>query len=152
MAVLAAGTAVLSAAWLTGLQVGYWRNGETLYRRSLQVIPEDWFAHYSLGTILREQGRSSEALRHLERSIELFPAFAQSRVNYAIALYEGGRPQEAVNQLRLAVELRPDLITARRNLGLLLLEAGRILEAEEQLNAARRLEASGSRFRELTDR
>jgi tetratricopeptide (TPR) repeat protein len=51
-------------------------NAIVLYREGLQVCPEDDVAHYELGKLLREAGRTEEARREFEAALMLNPEFA----------------------------------------------------------------------------
>lgn len=50
-----------------------------LYRRGLEICPDDDVAHYELGKILAETGRSEEAARSFEAALKINPAFADAR-------------------------------------------------------------------------
>jgi protein O-mannosyl-transferase len=51
---------VLGAA--TYQQLGYWENGETLWRYTLTVTNDNYMAHDNLAMVLKQQGRVSEAI------------------------------------------------------------------------------------------
>lgn len=55
---------------------GRWDGAETLYRRLLQLQPDDANAQHFLGMLLHRRGKRDEALALLERSIAIDPTVA----------------------------------------------------------------------------
>lgn len=51
----------------------------SLYRRGLQLCPEDDVAHYELGRALVDAGRSGEAETEFEAALKINPGFAEAR-------------------------------------------------------------------------
>src|SRR5262249_8276214 len=73
-AVAATAAAVLSVlALATWVQIGYWHDSITTYRRTLAVSTGHYMAHSYLGIELEREGRVSEARRQFERFVELNP-------------------------------------------------------------------------------
>jgi tetratricopeptide (TPR) repeat protein len=83
-------------------QAGYWSGNEALFRRALQVVPDNWLAHHSLGTTLARQGRLEEAVEHYRRTVELSPHYAKGRYNLGLALVNLGKVEEGAVQLEEA--------------------------------------------------
>jgi Flp pilus assembly protein TadD len=50
-------------------------------RRALQINPDYAEAHNNLGSVLMEEGRSTEALQHYEEALRLKPDYADARQN-----------------------------------------------------------------------
>ncbi|HUI05791.1 MAG TPA: tetratricopeptide repeat protein [Verrucomicrobiae bacterium] len=125
--------AMLAAcAVLSRIQAGYWRNSESLYRHALNVTPNNWLAHGSLGTVLLGTGRASEAIQQYEEALRLEPAEAQAQNNLGLALWQSGRVPEAIQHYQQALQMNPHYAEAHHNLGLALLQMGRLQEAIEQ--------------------
>jgi protein O-mannosyl-transferase len=57
-----AGMAILALGALTYHQLGYWRNGETLWRYTLSVTEGNYMAHDDLAMVLDKEGRVDEAI------------------------------------------------------------------------------------------
>lgn len=51
----------------------------SLYRRGLEFCPDDDVAHYELGRVLADAGRTDEAARSFEAALKINPAFADAR-------------------------------------------------------------------------
>jgi tetratricopeptide (TPR) repeat protein len=70
-------------------------------------------AHSNLGRALEEAGRVSEAIPHLERSIELLPKYPHAYNNLAFACKKLGDRPKAIQAFRKTIELIQD--TVRHN-------------------------------------
>ncbi|MGV7207482.1 tetratricopeptide repeat protein [Oxalobacteraceae bacterium A2-2] len=62
---------------------------------------------YRRGLAALQEGRSSEALGHLERALEVDPRNEAARQTYISLLLEQRRPEDAIRQLRLALGIDP---------------------------------------------
>jgi tetratricopeptide (TPR) repeat protein len=136
---LAAAACVASAA-VSWVEVGYWRNSETLFRRALAVTSDNKIADNNLGNYLMSSGRLSEAIPYFETAVRIDPEFPTARNNLGIALGRTGRLPEAIAQLQIAVRLSPDLADPHTNLGTALAQAGRMPEAADEFEAALRID------------
>ena len=60
---------------LTWNQLGYWHNGETLWRYTLSVTKNNYLAHDNLAMVLEQEGRVDEAIRefHVAESLHTYP-------------------------------------------------------------------------------
>jgi predicted TPR repeat methyltransferase len=111
-----------------------------LYRRILELAPDQPDAlHYS-GVLAHQQGRSEEALALIERSLELEPDRADWHSNLGNVLQGRERLDDAVGAYRRAIEIDPDHANAYCNLGVLLRARGELAEAEETYRTAIRLD------------
>jgi tetratricopeptide (TPR) repeat protein len=123
-------------------ETSYWRNGETLFSRALEVTSHNWLAHYNLAHYLMDQpGRTPEAIPHLQAALRIKPDDADIPNNLGACLLDLGRPAEAVPYFETLVKMRPDSADARFNLALALSKTpGREDEAMAQYEAALRIE------------
>jgi hypothetical protein len=78
------------------------------YRDGLRYDPQNSTAHFGEANALRELGRLDDAIRSLQRAVELAPAHFESRVNLGTTLGLRGRFVEAEAQYRHALKLRDD--------------------------------------------
>ncbi|MCK7582594.1 MAG: tetratricopeptide repeat protein [Chromatiales bacterium] len=109
---------------------GYLDNAELLYRRILEVAPDQADAMHFLGVLLHQRDRSGEAVDLIQRSIELDPGFADRYNNLGNVLVEHERLAEATEAYRKAIALQPGHANAYNNLGAALRAQGRFEEAE----------------------
>ena len=132
----AAATAVLVI--LGGLT---WRQGEmyrdvfVLYETTLARNPSSWVAHLNLGTALDEAGETEKSLPHLQRALELKPAFPETLNSLGNVLNRLGRSREALPLLEQAVRLQPRFAAAHNTLGVALMALAR---ADEGIASFRR--------------
>ena len=138
---VAAAAVLAVCAALSRVQVEYWRDSETLFRRALDVTRDNWVAHDGLGVVLEQTGRISEAIGHLEQALRIKPDFAEAHYNLGVALMASGRIPEAIEHYQQALRIKPDYAEAHYNLGVALGQAGRIPEAIGHLEQALRIRA-----------
>lgn len=112
---------------------------ETLYRRLLQLVPDDPNVKHFLGMLLYQRGRSSErdeAIRLMTESVLADPTVAAWHNNLGNALLEGHEHDAAAIAYQRCIELDPGNVEARGNLGCLLRGLGRSAEAEATFKQA----------------
>ncbi len=90
----------LGLGWMSFLQVGHWRNEETLFRYLVQRWPEQKEPLHDLVDLLRKKGAHQEALRleesYLQRAILARPQSMNAR-HLLVRLYlREGRPERAL--------------------------------------------------------
>jgi protein O-mannosyl-transferase len=136
---LAAATCLASAV-LSWVQVGYWRNSETLFRHALAVTNDNSVANHNLGSYLMASGRLSEALPYLETAVRIDPDSAPARTDLGTALGKMDRLPDAIAQLQIAVSLWPDAPKPHISLGTALAYAGRLPEAASEFESALRID------------
>ena len=92
---------------------------EAAWNAAIEIVPEDWRAHNSLGVVLIETGKAEAATFHYREAIRLNPRCPEAHNNLGQALAEQGEFDKAIAQFEKAVELKPDYTVAHANLGLL---------------------------------
>jgi predicted O-linked N-acetylglucosamine transferase (SPINDLY family) len=110
-------------------QAGRLREAEAAYQQALQLRPDEGWAHYNLGNVLRAQGSLHEAIDSYRRSVALQPDSVEACCNLGSALKAAGRLEEAIAVYRGALALRPDAALVHFNLGNALKEGARPEEA-----------------------
>lgn len=114
---------------LTWRQVAFWRNGETLWTRSLAVTKDNSIAHNNFASIVQPLGRTQEALQHAKEALRIRPNYVEAHVNLGVAVSALDRPQEAVSHYQKALQLNPKYAEAHYNLGNAMLTLNRPQEA-----------------------
>jgi tetratricopeptide (TPR) repeat protein len=140
LAIPLAAAACLASAVTSWVQIGYWRNSETLFRHALAVTNDNKVANNNLGSYLMDSGRLSEALPYFETAVRIDPEAAVSRENLGTALGKMGRLPDAIAQLQIAVRLSPDTLKPHSDLGTALAYAGRLPEAAAEFESASRID------------
>ena len=106
-------------------EAGFWRDGETLYSRSIQLDARNWLAWNNLGTFRLDRKDFPAALGCFDRAASIWPDFADAHYNRGVALQALGRPFEAIPAYERALEIAPENWHGWVNAGLALAEAGR---------------------------
>jgi tetratricopeptide (TPR) repeat protein len=114
----------------TRVQIGYWRDGITLFTHSLTVAKGDLNenAYYNYGNLLSQAGRTDEAIAYYLKALEKNPTHAKAHNNLGLLLSKTGRLNEAIIHYRKSLEAysNPE---AHINLGVLLSQSGKSEEA-----------------------
>lgn len=85
--------------------------------------------HSNLGLLLRDTGRTDEALAAFARTLEVDPGYLEAYNNRALTLESLGRWDEAIAAYRTALEREPGFAAAQQNLARALLARGELGEA-----------------------
>jgi predicted TPR repeat methyltransferase len=121
-----------------------WTDADDIYRRILEVAPDNPDAlHYS-GVLAHQQGRSEQAVVLLQRSLELEPDRADWYSNLGIVLRDRMKLDEAIVAFEHAITLDPNHANAHNNLGVVLRAQGRVAEAEAAYRGAIRVDPDHS--------
>lgn len=141
LAIPLAASACLACASLTWIQLGYWRNSETLFRHALDVTKDNPVANHNLGSyLMASPGRLAEAFPYLETAVRLEPDSPPAHTDLGTALAKAGRLPEAIAQFQAAIHLDPDAPIPHSNLGSVLTQAGRLPQALAEFQIALRLD------------
>ena len=104
----------------TAESVGDNSQAETIWRKVLQVEPNNGKAYNNLGNALRRQGKLPEALAAHQKALQLNLKDAEAYVGIGNVLNAQGKPDEAVAAYRKAIEFDPKYAIAYNNLGIAL--------------------------------
>jgi tetratricopeptide (TPR) repeat protein len=132
---------------ITRLQVGVWKDSDTVFRHAAEATVGNWLAHYNLGVSAAQRGRPGEAIEQYRQAIVFRPSMAGARINLGALLAEQGRIAEAVEQYSEALRYDPSNVAAHVNLGIDLTDLGRYDEAVLHYQEALRLEPGHAQAR-----
>ncbi|PYK29140.1 MAG: hypothetical protein DME57_11315 [Verrucomicrobia bacterium] len=125
--------AIIAFSCLAWKQTTYWRDSETLWRRTLAVTKDNDVALTNLGTFYMDRGQLDDALSYFQRALAVRSSSDQLHYTMSLALIQNsvgnvlarkGRLAEATAHLRDAVQLRPDYPDGHYNLGTALFQQG----------------------------
>jgi tetratricopeptide (TPR) repeat protein len=136
---VAASVAILLCLVLTRVQLQYWQDGETLFRRAVAVTENNYIAHYNLGVALDDRGGNEAAIGEYQAALQIHPNYARAEINLGLDLDKVGRTDDAMREYQAAIRAAPDNADARNNLGIALFKQGQNEEAIRQLQEAIRL-------------
>jgi len=132
-------TTVIVFGVLTHHRNSDYHNAIGLWRDSLTHRYRSHIAHLNLGSCLQTEGRSLEALRHLQVALTLKPDYAEAHSNLGNTLLALGRPGEAIPHHREALRMHPNSAAINYNLGIALEAVGQRREAIDSYREAVRL-------------
>jgi Flp pilus assembly protein TadD len=122
----AGGVLALVCIALTRHQIGYWKDDVSVWRHTVALTENNYFAHNCLGRAWFVQGRLDESIREIQEAVRLKPDFAEPYCNLGRAYAAQGRVDEALACYQKALEVRPDYVAAHNSLGSLLLQKGQV--------------------------
>ncbi|HEX8521280.1 MAG TPA: tetratricopeptide repeat protein [Tepidisphaeraceae bacterium] len=122
-----------------GLQLhmaGKVTEAEPVYRRALELEPQNPAALHLLGVAASQMGRKEEAIQFISRAIEINPVVADFHVNLALVYVEVGNPIKAIPCCQRALQLQPNHADAYNHMGVALGQLSRIDQAVLYLRKA----------------
>lgn len=134
----AAGVVLLACFLTTRVQVGYWRDSESLFRHALKVNGNNYMACNNLGMALSNQARFPEAISMFSRCIRLKPSYAHAYNNLGVAYARQGKLPQAMEFYQKAIQVNPRVPVFYNNLALVYQQQGKTTEAEATRERARR--------------
>ncbi|VXC48286.1 TPR repeat-containing protein [Burkholderia sp. 8Y] len=106
---------------------------ELQFRRNLANAPESPSANNNLGLVLRQLGRTPEAVPLLKKAAALKPESPDIAFNLGLVLLESRLYADAETAFRHALACRPNFVQAEHLLGKTLMYLARWVEGEESL-------------------
>ncbi|MGC1474998.1 MAG: tetratricopeptide repeat protein [Terriglobales bacterium] len=133
---------VLVLGTLTYRQVGYWRDSESFWLRTLALTQDNYVAEVNLGDFLSSQNRDEEAAAHFRAALAVYPEGMTANLN--LGAYEDGRGNlpAAIEHYRMVVDHAHDVgirATAYGNLGFVYRRMGDTMQAKQCFEAALQL-------------
>jgi len=111
-----------------------WENSYTLWTDAVEKHPNSNTANALMGVVyMDELGDDQEAVKHLEKAIQIFPYDYQSRNNLGIVYGRLNEPEKALKEFATAMQLRPDDDAIKINLSVLYQRQKEYQKAEEVL-------------------
>jgi tetratricopeptide (TPR) repeat protein len=91
---------------------------EKLLKEALAKDPENLNALISLGNMMMDSSRFSEAVDAYQKALDIDPKNADVRVDMGTCYKNMGKPDFAVKEYRRALEMNPQHLHALKNLGI----------------------------------
>jgi tetratricopeptide (TPR) repeat protein len=114
------------------VQTSYWRDSETLFKRTLAITRNNDVAENNLGIVFLAQGKLDEAISLLQAAVALRPENSPAHENLAKALIQKGEVADALVHYQKLLELQPDNIEVHNIVGTVLVQQHRIRDGVEE--------------------
>jgi protein O-mannosyl-transferase len=133
-AILWGGTTVVAAVcfWRTIDEVRFWKNGQTLYERAIQLDPNNALVWVALGRDYSYQGNRDKAIDCMRHAMTIDNQFNWAWHDLAALLAVKGDYPEAINAYQMALSIannQRDQIDINNELGNVHFASGRYVEA-----------------------
>ena len=89
-------------------QIGYWKNGITLFQHAIEVTENNYIAHRNLWHALLLNGKFEEAAEHLKITLKLNPRSPTTYMAMGLVLAHQDKPEEALQAYAKALAEKPD--------------------------------------------
>ena len=146
--------ALVACVALTEYQLQFWRDSETLFRRSLAVTGENPLVDLNLSAALEAKGESGKSLglwangeAMFRNAVTVSQKNPTAHLDLGAALETKGKTDEALVEYQEALRLDPEMFEAANDIGKLLFEKGRPAEALDYCIAAVRLKPDRATLR-----
>ena len=124
------------AEGLKALDANQPATAEPLFRQAVQNDAGDVAAHFNLALALSLEQKDDEAIRELQRTLELQPGLYQAEVNLATLLLRNKQAAEALPVLKDALTRQPKELRAKLLYAQALFQTGDFAQAEQSFRAA----------------
>ena len=132
--------AYAALGWIAFYYEWDWRSSEAHFQRALQLNPDDFSAHLGYAHLLSITQRHEEAMRAVNRALEIEPRSPLADALKGQFLFHARQYESAAEQLRTTLESHPTFWIALLQLGTVYQRGGRY---EEALAAFRKAGESG---------
>jgi protein O-mannosyl-transferase len=137
---VAATAVIILFAWRSWVQTSFWRDSETLWRRTLATTKSNDLAHFTLAEFLSKHQRAEEAIMEYQTGLSIDPENSDAETNVANLLLERGRTEDAVKHYEKVARLEPASALAHYNFAVGLHRLGRLPAAIAHYKETLRLE------------
>lgn len=137
-----AATIIVALLFAARAQTTHWRDGESLWKRTLACTGGNSIAQNNLAQYFYYNGRYDEAIIHAQESLRVQSNYEDAHLTLGMALFAKGRLDDAIFHLREALKIKPDFVPALNDLGMALFQIGRVDEAIAAFQDALKIEPS----------
>jgi protein O-mannosyl-transferase len=110
---------LLGYSFMTIRQNAIWENSYSLWADAVEKNPNSNTANALMGVVYMELGMDKDAVKYLEKAVELLSYDYQSRNNLGIVYGRMNEFEKGIDELVTAIQLKPDDDTIKINLAVL---------------------------------
>jgi tetratricopeptide (TPR) repeat protein len=143
---LVSGGVIVVLVVLTQIQVGHWKDTQTLFGQALRSTERNFMAHHNLAEGMANRGDPAGAEKHFREAIRIRPLFKQAYNGLGHLMMIQGKQEEASRLLEKSIEIDPTYTPAMKNLGDVRMRQGRI---EDAITLYRKALPQGEEYPEL---
>lgn len=125
---------------LRSKQEGDLLSAESLFRKAIDLEPQNADFHFELGNLYIEQNHLQGARMELQQVVMISPEYLAAHYNLGLVYRELGMMGEARNQFRRVLELDPLNVKAQLQIGYVYQEEGFFEEARQAFETAREMD------------
>jgi len=125
----AASVCLIACSITTRVQLGYWKDGFSLFDHTLAVTKNNYVIQNNYATVLNNLGRPADAVEHFKEALRFLPDSFEVHNNYGNALKKLGQIDQAIKHFRFALKLNPNAKLTHYNLALALVAKGQYDQA-----------------------
>ena len=93
-----------------------WKDGFTLWSKTVKQSPDSGVAHGSLGRAYQERGLLKEAIAEYDTAVKLMPNHYKAFYNLGVVYDQKGEFNKAVDNLKMSITINPGFANAHYNL------------------------------------
>ncbi len=101
-----------------------WKDGLTLWSKTVKSSPNSSVAHGSLGRAYQELGRTDEAVEEYKKAIAIYPDDYKAHYNLGVVYDQQGLLDTAVQSYQRALQINPAYPNAHFNIGIIYQKQG----------------------------
>lgn len=117
-----------------------WKDEITFWKDVIYKVPQNPFAHASLGTAYSDRNMVDPAIKELQEALRIKPDFMKAHGNLGYAYYQKGWIDQAINEYKTAIKLAPDYTKGYYTLAVLYFKNGKLNEAFDLLQQAHEID------------
>lgn len=130
-------SALTIATWV---QIGYWKNGVTLFSHAAGAVADNSIAYRNLGNALAQRGDFADAERSFQEALRIYPDDEETHTQWGAALAKQKRIEDAIDQFMIALQINSNSADAHYNLGVMFAENRDTAQAIKHYVEALRIE------------
>ena len=116
-----------------------WNNSVTLFEHMIQTLGDDNYRcdiHWRLGTVLAQQGNTTEAIEHFQQTLRIAPNHPIALYRTALLYLHSGKHDLAIQNLYKLLQIEPDHPDVNYYMGIALSQQGELDDAIKHFNKA----------------